>query len=214
MEHSTLNFIRTTLGLNKKLKVLRIPYESSLFGLLASTKLKLKEIKVDIYFGNYADMQQNCELYLESQRETLETVMIGEVKGAGIVKTVLSMQRLKKLFLTLNCSNPSGYEAANFPKNHSITYLRLSIFTPEMIIYKHIFDAVPKVEILYLSRLDHELAEWIPETCKLLKRLSFYIFDVESISNETFYMNLQEFSCRLVHGSELLFKKLNGKFIE
>lgn len=214
LEHPTLNFIRTTLGLNKKLKVLRNPHQSLFNSLLASTNLKLEEIKVDGYFGKYADLQRNCELYLESQKERLETVIIKKVKGAGIVKTVLSMQRLKTLFLTLYHSNPSEYEATNFPKNNSITDLCLRIYTPESIIYKHILDAVPKVEILHVTILDHKLAEWIPETCKLLKRLSLYIFDVESISNETFYMNLQEFSCRHVHRSKNLFKNLNGEVID
>lgn len=191
---SAVNVIRTILEANKKLKTLKL-HESSIFkkGFSSEKDFKLTEFSFDDLCFNQ-DYLQNFNQFLIKQRDSLETMKLGQWMNVQVFETILSMSRLKKLSLGVQLLHPlKNYDV--FSRSQSITDLELSHFqNRDGMNCTVLLRAFPNVEILKISGMYNELADAISATCKSLKRLYVELFEASAISNIDFFLELEEFS--------------------
>lgn len=204
--------IRTTLKSSNGLKKLEIKCDS-LFSEDFSSEVNFKLEKIHFYslVRSEAVFQQNVNLFLITQRETLESVIFAGSMGVDAMRTILSMPRLKTLTFGVNDIDPEELATANLPQNQSVANLHLTgNWHRKASAYKVLLKAFPNVESLRILKLTDDLADLIPEACKSLKKLTVMQFEAESIKNEKFYLKLLTFtSCLVKPTSQELFEKLN-----
>lgn len=191
---SSSNAIRTILKSNKGLKFLKFddPY---LFNQDFSTEIdfKLAELQID-YIGEEQIFSHNLNLFLKTQRDTLETVeTLADWTDVDVMKTILSMPRLKNL--TLGDFEFDALEIAEaLPPNNSVKSLHL-LDWDNYSECDFFFKVCPKVEFLEMNEITDEIADLISETCKSLKRLCVHRFRAKNIKDEAFFSDLDEISC-------------------
>lgn len=213
---SAISAIKTCLDVNKQLRKLDIGGDL-LFDddLLSTISCKLTEFDVSCYKKS-PHTEQNLNLFLVAQSESLESLKIHLWTGHDVMKTVLSMPRLKRLTLAGIPFGASEYEADDFPQNHSVTSLGLHQYPCHQFKwFKTFLKAFTKVESLGVLVMNDEIADFIPETCKSVRQLSVYNFQAQNVheSNEAFYVNLEDFKCMQVdrRSSKELLNRLNGR---
>lgn len=189
---SGVNVIRTILEANKKLKILKL-YESLFFK--------------ELYFNR--DYLQNFNQFLITQRDSLETMKLGQWMNVQVFETILSMSRLKKLFLGLQILHPLT-DGSDFSRSQSIIDLELSDFHSESVMECTVFlQAFPNLKYLKISRTYNELGDAISVTCKSLKELYIQRFEVSKILNIEFFSKLEEFTCfYVVKSSKTLYESI------
>lgn len=151
---------------------------------------------------------------MKTQEETLETLTFEEHDGIETLQAISSMRRLKILELGMVYSiGSSETEVATVQQNRSVENLS---FYNNLINSKEtngLLNIFPQVKVLKIVRLNDEIADFISQTCKSLKRLYVERFCAKSISDEKFYFNLEELNSKycgdLICGN--LLKKLNRK---
>lgn len=203
--------IRTTLKSSNGLKKLEIKCDS-LFSedFSSEVSFKLKQINFYSLVRNDAYFQQNVNLFLLTQKQTLETVIFAGSMGVEAMRTIMSMPRLTKLTFGVNDVDPENLAAENLPQNHSVTNLHLTGDWKKETSYKIILEAFPSVESLRILKLTDEIADVISVTCKSLKKLAVIQFEAKSIKDEKYFLELPYFTCCFVKpGSEQLFRKFN-----
>lgn len=161
----------------------------------------------DLYFNR--GCLKKFSQFLITQRDSLETMKLGHWMNIQVFETILSMPRLKKLFLGVQLLHPLT-DGADFSRSQSIIDLELSHFQNRNgMNYKVLLQAFPNVEILKISEMYNELADAISATCKSLKRLHVETFAASAISNIDFFLELEEFSCAdFVEYSRPLYKSI------
>lgn len=170
---------------------------------------KLTELHIRIVMNDLE--QRNLNLFLKTQVGTLEVLTIGhrQTMGAEDLKTILSMPRLKKLNLGTSGIRVSELAVGNLPQNQSVTSLYFTAFQNNDVLVKTLLKALPKVEYLKIQNMSEEITDFISETCKSLKHLVVCNFRLQNVSNEAFFLNLQEFTCQQVgRSSKNLSKRL------
>lgn len=213
---SAIRAIKTCLDLNKQLKKLNLSGEL-LFNddFLSTISCKLTELDVSCYEKS-PHTEQNLNLFLMAQSESLESLEVHLWTGHDVMKTILSMPRLKKLYLGGIPFDASEYEADDFPQNHSVKNLSLHQYPCHQFKwFKTFLKSFTKVEFLSVLIMTDDIADLIPETCKSVRQLSVMSLQAKNVreSNEAFYVNLEEFKCREVNsrGSKELLNRLNGR---
>lgn len=206
------------LNANKRLKRLDIG-GNFLFGddLLSTISCKLRVIFLS-FCGSTPDEKKNCNLFLLSQRETVEVLVIRSWMGIEVMQTISMMPRLKTLLLHDGYTNPLEFAAVVFPQNHSVTNLNvLQGDRYNFDWYKRLIEAYPNIGLLKVSVLTDEMAEFVPEMCKNLKELYVNKFQAENVQerNEAFYLNLKTFKCLKIDpfASNELLERLNGTLV-
>lgn len=206
------------LNANKRLKRLNI-YGKCLFDddLLSTISCKLTELILS-FCGTLPHEKRNFNLFLLSQRETVEVLMIEQWMGIEVMQTISLMPRLKEVGLFEAYTYPSEFTAVSFPKNHSVACLHiLQGYRYNFEWYKRLIEAYPNLESLRVSVLTDEMADFVPGMCKNLNKLFVENFRVENIqeANEAFYLKLKKFKCLRVHrlASNELLDRLNGTVV-
>lgn len=200
------------MNANKQLKKLSIEGKDLFYDdLLSKTTCKLTDIIISL--DPSPKVRQNLILFLKMQSESLKYLKIKTWMGKEVMDTILSMPHLIELSLGLRLWH---YSAVPENLGQSQSIVRLEIFQGDRIEfawYESLLKAFPKVESLVIFELDNSLADLISENCKSLKRLSSFHFNATDVSNEAFYLNLEELSCQIKkqNSSQQLFEKLNGK---
>lgn len=203
------------LKYNKNLKQLRFVGYSLLFNTNFSTGIsfRLKELVISGLLDEARNFH-NINLFLITQREKLEILTIGHFINSEILKTILSMPRLKKLYLAVGIHNSqAGFSVENFLPSQSVTSLSVPYFDGQKDFFKLILKVFPNIEFLELDSLHDEDANVISDHCQHLKHLSVWTFKGENFSNEAFYLSLRKFERTNVWSYEAnvdaLSKKLN-----
>lgn len=168
-----LNAFRTCLQSNKGLKKLCL-LGFSFFKQEFPTGItfKLTEVQIDPYdwdiYGNVPEILVNLNTFLKTQRDTLETLKLGRQTNVEVMKTILTMPKLKKLALKVPEFH-TEYEYAGLPQNHSVTSLTLSGYKDSNDAYKFCLNAFPAVELLETDRMTNDINVCVSATCKSLK---------------------------------------------
>lgn len=172
---TTMNAITTSLRTNIGIKTLRL-WLIYLFNEDISFKinLNLREFS-SCYFIKEPNALRNVNLLLITQKESLEVLSISHLVDAAILKTILSMSRLKELNLSLGMDIPN-YTTFDFLPNHSVTTLSIPTYSKEKAMLKFILALFPNVEFLNISFCNDAIANLISKNCKSLKRLSSSYF--------------------------------------
>lgn len=183
-----LNAIRIILQSNKKLKTFKTAC-SSLFidEFPFEMGFALTKFEVCWWFNQKHRTRQNINLFLKTQRNTLEIVKFGKWMGVEIMKTILLMPCLKEFILSQLEIDPLEQTPERFPQSHSITSLELPRFeNPNAVINKMFLKAFPKVETLNITSMPcEELSDLIPEAFRSLKKVKFDLIYQET-SPKTF----------------------------
>lgn len=208
---SELDAIATTLKSNKSLKILNVSGGSVFSKTLASgVDFKLRELSIG-QIEYETPFQQNFNSFLKTQRDSLEALTIEQELEAEVFRTILSMTRLKDIWMRSNDIDLLKYSADNFPQNFSLETFFFKGPINNRDLFKKVLSMFPKVAYLNISNLTNEVAEIISETCKHLKKISTAKFSATNVSNEVFYKNLEKLYSFQVNGdSQKLFEKLNG----
>lgn len=211
-----LNAIITSLKSNNNLKKLQIN-NNSVFHVDFSHEIsfKLTELVIDSLKKGERHQQRNINLFLKTQRDTLETLEIIEWAGDDVLTTISSMPRLHNLTLGTFGIDRLELAAASLPQNHSVKHLCLTRYWHVAAVHKNILNVFPKVELLEMFCITDELADLISETWKSLKHLSVHKFSLQNISNDEFFFNLEKFTCKCVsEGSEEMFNLLGVQLLK
>lgn len=222
-----LNAVRKCLKSNKQLKHLAL-FGAPLFKEDFSTDIGFQLRKLIIGCCPSGRNRQNryetfpmknINSFLKTQVSSLETLTLYGLENAEILRTILSMLRLKSLTLRVfSAIRPAVLASESFAQSKSITYLNIERFDPDFV-FK--LSAFPNVEILKIETFDDESANVIAESCKSLKKLSVRHFFAMNISNEAFFLGLKEFTCKTINtyqsaenmSRKVLFEKLNVKYV-
>lgn len=171
---------------------------------------KLRQLHFYSLIDSDAVFQRNVNLFLKTQKETLESVIFAGRMSIEVLQTILTMPRLKKLTFGVNLKDPLELATVILPENKSVTSLHLTGVWRNLSAYKIILKAFPNVESLRILKMTDQVAESIPEACKSLKILTVMQFEAKIIKNERFYQKLTKFTSCLVKPDVLkLFKKFN-----
>lgn len=184
MSQYALIAIRTGLMANKTLEKLHLPCDR-FFEKDISAEIDFKLLELKISFPGKAQQNQNINLFLKKQKDSLETLSIGRWLGPDVTKTVLSMPRLKTLTLYQNLDQiqPSEY-AERLPQNHSVIRLDVSdIFVNEMT--DCLVRAFPKAEYVKINMM-YQNRRLIHKTCKNLKKLDAGEYGDHQVSSDVF----------------------------
>lgn len=143
----------------------------------------LTEFEVCWWFNQNHRTRQNINLFLKTQRNTLEIVKFGKWMGVEIMKTILLMPCLKEFILRQLEIDPIEQTPERFPQSYSITCLELPSFeNPDAVINKMFLKAFPKVETLNIRSMPcEELSDLIPEAFRFLKKVKFDFFYCETL---------------------------------
>lgn len=210
----TSEAIRKTLIDNKKLKKLEI------FGdllhpvfdrdLTSEKNFSLTELNID-FLMHKSNVCHNLNLLLMMQRNSLEILSIKRSCGVEVMKTILSLPRLKQL--TLGEGDIMLIRKNNcFEESHSVTSLHLKNSPFLLCNFNILLKLFPKVETLKVQTFTEELANAISKTCKSLKTLSIDEFVAIRIKDEAFFMKLKKLKCNsLSTASYSLFGFLTGQ---
>lgn len=192
---SALEAVKTCLNLSKRLKKLHLNGDSDiLFSILTTISCKLTEFNF-LHNPNLRwslQLLPNLNLFLISQYNTLEVLEIHKWMGHDVMKTIISLPRLKKIVLEVKNVNYS--EIGSWKQNLSVVDLHL-ITEFSNVWFEPFFEAFPKLESLRLDDMFSDYAaDLIPRTYPTLRKLSFKKFAATNVSNWDFYLNLEEFS--------------------
>lgn len=146
--------IEVSANSNTNLKSLRLEVDA-MFNENFSFNIKLKEF-ASCNLPEKPDALMNLDRFLMSQKETLEVLTITHSVDAAILETILSMPRLKKLYMKVDNDNLK-LAASYFEPNYSVTKLSLPYFMTEHLPIKLIFKFFPMVD--YLKVADKFLPE-------------------------------------------------------
>lgn len=209
LPQSVLDAVRTSIKSSSGLKTLAF-HAPLLFTEKFLPEIKLKELTINIFKEdpNYT-LYDNLNLFLKTQRETLEILNFTGYMNAGLgtLKIVSSMHRLKEVDLGI-VHNIDANVISTIQQCHSVEKFDCLIDSTESA--KSILNIFPKVKLLKIYELTDEIADFIPDACIFLKKLHVKRFCAENISNEAFYLNLDEL-CSDDPICEVLYEKLNGK---
>lgn len=178
--------------------------------ILPEFSFKLTEFTVQANQIN-PGVQRNLNLFLKNQSSTLDVLSIesGTFFNAEVVKTVLSMPRLKKFILSAGRIRDLAPVFDTSQRNHSVTALHLTDYESDHVSIQILLKAFPNVETFSFRTMRDEMAEFIAKHCKNLKHLSVSYFHADNISNEEFYLNLETFRCAVVNTNcSRLYEKL------
>lgn len=178
-------------------------------------EIKLRELDVRSA-GMEPTSYENLNLFLKTQRETLETLCLDITDGHETWKTILTIPRLKLLsYQETDDVNPIEITDPAFQPKLSVENLVLHNFRSDHSI--RFLQILPKVKFLRILNLTDEVAELISKTCKSLTHLEVYHFSAKNIANESFFLNLKTFGSLLEIVDPIiktLFEKLGGKSIK
>lgn len=175
-------------------------------------EIKLKELDLRFLHGDSIHYR-NVNLFLKTQKETLEILALEQIIGHETLTTILSLQRLKKLkFGEIIEINPSEILEAVFPQNLSVE--TLTIYKCRSNLSAWFLRTLPKIKFFNIVFLDDEVADFISISCKFLTHIQAHWFCAKNIADEPFFLNLEKF-CSWKIGireprSRVLFKKLGG----
>lgn len=198
LHYLSADVLRTILKSNKRLKKLEL-CGSSLFSQNFSSEIdfKLTEFLFNGLSDN-SDYLQNFNQFLITQRDSLERLRVERWINVQVFGTILSMSRLKKLFLDVQ-NLPPFTNREDFSRSQLITSLELSDFQNKCVMECTVLlQAFPNLKYLQISRMYNELADAISVGCKSLKRLHVERFEVVKIQNIEFFSKLEEFTCSCV----------------
>lgn len=210
--------MRNSLKCNKKLKSLEL-YGGMIFSedFLTGIIFKLTTLSI---IQVEPEFQSVFNSFLKTQRDSLEDLSIGRRPSFEIMKTILSMPRLNKVFLSVKESElrgqimwlPAEFFIQSLPQNFSVSNFDLRSGWATCFTWCELFfKALPNIKSLKITLLDDESADVIAKTCKFLKQLEVEYFNAKAIANEDFYLNLEKlFSENVDEDSQQLFEKLNG----
>lgn len=208
-----LDAVRNNITSSPGIKTLTF-YAPLLFTEKFLPEIKLKELNMRFLHLN-STLYDNLNLFLKTQRETLEILnFIGFMKAnVETIKIISSMHRLKEVDLGM-VYNIDANEISTVQQSLSVekfTLVDCMINTTES--SKSILNIFPQVKHLKIYKLTKKIANFIPEKCKSLKRLHVNRFCARNISDEAFYLNLDELRSEETDDSvcKVLYEKLNGK---
>lgn len=217
MPSTAVNAIRIVLCSNKRLKKLEF-HDDSLFSEDFSTTIscKLKEFNFVALDCKSQHNRQNLNLFLISQRDTLEILEVNGWAGIEVKETVLLLPRLKKLTFGENFASSLTQASEVLTQNRTVTTLTLlNSLNLAYLCFNIILPAFRKLESLEISSMPNDVADMIAESCKCLKRLFVRFYCVTNIKepNVAFYLNLEEFRCNYVAptASIPLLERLGGR---
>lgn len=197
---------RRILKSNKGLKKLVLDYSSSLFREDISNEISFKLREFEFYgLITKTAKLHNFNLFMMTQKDSLETLDITVKRNLKLLKIILSMPRLKKLTFQVFYRFKPKFVDQIIPKNYSLTYLNLMSYCEysynDDTVIEVLLKAFPNIQTLKLRTLTDQVAKLIPITCESLRSLRVYIFEAEFILDESFYSNLLEFNCEFLKNS-------------
>lgn len=210
-----LNAIRTSLKANTLLTKLEI-LDTTVFNVDFSSEIRFKLKELVILFVRNKVQEQNINFFLKTQSDTLEVLTFDRWRNADLMKTIVFMPRLRKFTLQMSLSESCKLKFVH--QNSSVVVLNLEVSEYcEKVEIRSLLTAFPKVESLNIKNrnFNDEIANYIPESLIFLKRLAVSSFRAVNISNEAFYLNLEEINCSyqgVLPSSSKLFEKLNGNY--
>lgn len=148
--------------------------------------------------------------FLMKQTDSLETLSIDIKLNDDVIKTVLSMPRLKSLALRNVDSYSFEYVDSNDLQNQSVTSLELTFQSP-MAELDLILWAFPNIQSLKLYNINNFSADIISSTCSCLKRLSAEYFSATEIIDEGYFSKLEMFISGICEGSQQLYERICKK---
>lgn len=213
VDPSLLAPIRDTLQRNVGLKSIKFTGIAMFFeDLRPKISFKLTNFKIYFYPG-HREAENNLDLFLQSQKDSIESLSLGMWVSSELLSTVLSMPRLEE-FKFMNGLNEFEITTA-LPQSNSVKNLDLYIYGANNdVLTNFLLPFFPKTEILEIKRMTRETAELIPTSCKFLKHLIVDNYEADRVSNKAFYLSLETFTTNYCENqnSKKMFLKLNGKF--
>lgn len=150
-------------------------------------KLTVFEINIE---KSYPDLNS----FLITQKDSIQVLKLRQQLTLDLMKTIFTIPRLKKLDLGTFCSNDLKVAVQTLPKNLSVTELLLFQDKGNASI-EMFLTFFPNVEFLKIPHVDDDTADLISRKAKHLKRLSVKNFFARSISNEAYFLNLEQINC-------------------
>lgn len=160
---------------------------------------KVTEFKISLMKKDLQEQKLSLSKFLKTQRNTLKVVNLTQRVSVAALHIVFSMPHLEKLYVGSYDYDHLDLEAQTFQQNNSITTLRLMNYLEKNTAV--LLKAAPNVEILSIESMGSKLAVLIPKTCKSLKR--FKVEHLVAITNENFFLDLENFDCYLVTATRI-----------